>query len=51
MIREAIADHPEASAQGVLMVGDRPEDEAAAADAGVPFQWAHAFFDESPSQP
>ena len=30
--------------QYVLYVGDRPEDEAAAAAAGVPFQWAAAFF-------
>lgn len=29
---------------GVLMVGDRPEDESAAANAGVPFQWAAVFF-------
>lgn len=27
-----------------LMVGDRPEDEQAAAAAGVPFQWAKDFF-------
>jgi len=44
MIREAIADYPQAAALGVLMVGDRPEDEASAVDAGVPFQWAHIFF-------
>jgi D-glycero-D-manno-heptose 1,7-bisphosphate phosphatase len=45
MIREAIGDHPEAARLGVLYVGDRPEDQAAARDAGVPFQWAHAFFE------
>lgn len=44
MIREAIADHPDAAALGVLMVGDRPEDEQAAQAAGVPFQWTHVFF-------
>lgn len=44
MIREAILDFPHSAARGVLMVGDRPEDEAAAKDAGVPFQWAHEFF-------
>lgn len=27
-----------------LMVGDRPEDEACARAAGVPFQWAWQFF-------
>ncbi|TXH11264.1 MAG: HAD-IIIA family hydrolase [Hyphomicrobiaceae bacterium] len=27
-----------------LMVGDRPEDEAAAQSAGVSFTWAHEFF-------
>lgn len=37
MLRLAIATHvPEE----ILMVGDRPEDEAAAQAAGVPFQWA-----------
>lgn len=46
MIREAMSDYSEAAALGVLMVGDRPEDEAAARDAGVPFQWAHIFFKE-----
>lgn len=44
MIREAMSDYPQAAALGVLMVGDRPEDEAAAQDAGVPFQWAYVFF-------
>lgn len=46
MIREAMADYPRAAALGVLYVGDRPEDEAAAADAGVPFMWADQFFAE-----
>jgi D-glycero-D-manno-heptose 1,7-bisphosphate phosphatase len=44
MIREAILDYPHAAASGVLMIGDRPEDEAAANDAGVPFQWSSEFF-------
>lgn len=44
MIREAMRDHADAAERGVLMVGDRPEDEAAARDAGVPFQWVHEFF-------
>jgi D-glycero-D-manno-heptose 1,7-bisphosphate phosphatase len=48
MIREAIRDHPEAARQGVLYVGDRPEDQAAARDAGVDFQWAHEFFRDTP---
>jgi D-glycero-D-manno-heptose 1,7-bisphosphate phosphatase len=45
MIREAAAECgyslvvPE-----VLYVGDRPEDETAAKDAGCNFQWAHIFF-------
>ncbi len=30
----------------VLYVGDRPEDEQAAVNAGVPFQWAQEFFHE-----
>jgi D-glycero-D-manno-heptose 1,7-bisphosphate phosphatase len=47
MIREAMEESPEAAALGVLFVGDRPEDEAAAKDAGVAFQWAHIFFKES----
>ena len=47
MIREAMADHPDAAARGVLYVGDRPEDEAAARDAGVPFQWTHIFFKDN----
>jgi D-glycero-D-manno-heptose 1,7-bisphosphate phosphatase len=29
-----------------LMVGDRPEDEQAAKNAGVSFMWAHEFFGE-----
>lgn len=44
MIREAMAAHPAAAADGVLYVGDRPEDAQAAADAGVSFAWAEAFF-------
>lgn len=55
MIREAIADVQIEYFDGdenvisfadvpTLYVGDRPEDEAAAHDAGVRFQWAHEFF-------
>jgi len=44
MIREAMAESPEAASLGVLFVGDREEDYEAAKDAGVPFQWAHVFF-------
>lgn len=35
----------------ILMVGDRPEDEAAARNAGVAFMWASEFFgDEEPAK-
>lgn len=44
MLREAMHDYRQAARLGVLYVGDRPEDRAAAADAGVAFQWAHVFF-------
>lgn len=44
MICEAMAIFPEDVRSGVLMVGDRPEDEAAAQDAGVRFAWAEEFF-------
>ena len=47
MIRELLAEFPAAAAAGVLFVGDRPEDAAAAADAGVAFQWAEEFFGEA----
>lgn len=47
MLREAMADYPAAAALGVLFVGDRPEDVAAAQDAGVSFQWAHIFFKDA----
>ena len=43
MIREAMAEFS-AAADDVLFVGDRPEDEAAARDARVRFQWADQFF-------
>ncbi len=43
MIREAMARWAYDPDQ-TLFVGDRPEDEAAARDAGVRFQWADAFF-------
>lgn len=44
MIREAIAAEPWHADDGALYVGDRPEDEAAARDAGVAFQRAEEFF-------
>jgi D-glycero-D-manno-heptose 1,7-bisphosphate phosphatase len=44
MIREVMALFGEQAAQGVVYVGDRPEDEAAARDAGVTFAWARDFF-------
>ena len=44
MLREAMAAWPEATQQGVLYVGDRPDDESAAQDAGVPFEWEREFF-------
>lgn len=47
MLLEAMHEHYEAAALGVLMVGDRPEDEVAARQAGVSFQWAHIFFGEA----
>lgn len=34
------------SSQDTLMVGDRPEDEQAARNAGVAFMWADVFFQE-----
>ncbi len=39
MLREAMHDYRHAARTGVLYVGDRPEDRAAAADAGVTFQF------------
>jgi len=50
MIREALDSDARAGGyshqnlSGVIYVGDRPEDAAAAAVAGVPFQWAEEFF-------
>ncbi|HBY98678.1 MAG: HAD-IIIA family hydrolase [Ardenticatenaceae bacterium] len=46
MIRELMARFPQATATGVVYVGDRPEDQAAAEDAGVQFRWAEDFFAE-----
>lgn len=47
MIREMVALYREQAAQGVLYIGDRPEDEAAARDAGVTFAWARDFFGDA----
>lgn len=44
MIQELINRHPYEASLGVLFVGDRPEDEQAAQNAGVAFRWAHEFF-------
>ncbi len=44
MIRELMQVHADVVPSGVLFVGDRPEDEKAAQDAGVEFMWADAFF-------
>lgn len=47
MIQEAMYDANIFNPAEVLFVGDRPEDESAAKDARVPFQWADLFFKES----
>jgi D-glycero-D-manno-heptose 1,7-bisphosphate phosphatase len=44
MLRELMALYPEQAAQGVVYVGDRPEDQQAAADADAAFVWAREFF-------
>lgn len=49
MITEMLERFPEAAAEGTVYVGDRPEDRAAAEDAGVAFVPAEAFFQLSPS--
>ena len=43
MLIEAMADF-DAGPYETLMVGDRPEDEEAAAQAGTDFQWSDNFF-------
>jgi D-glycero-D-manno-heptose 1,7-bisphosphate phosphatase len=43
MLREAMSDF-EADPDETLYVGDRPEDEQAAKNAGVDFVWASEFF-------
>ncbi len=43
MIRE-LCDWYQCSVSEALFVGDRPEDEEAARNAGVAFQWANNFF-------
>ncbi len=49
MLLEAMNDHGHAANKGVLYVGDRAEDEAAAGEAAVHFEWASDFFND-PSQ-
>lgn len=44
MLRELIAAFPQAAAEGVIYVGDRPDDVGAARDAGVTFVPAATFF-------
>jgi histidinol phosphatase-like enzyme len=44
MLWEAMKANADAAALGVLMVGDRQEDEAAARNARVGFEWSHVFF-------
>ena len=46
MLRELMAEAG-LSIDQTMFIGDRPEDEAAAADAGVTFMWAHDFFETS----
>lgn len=45
MLRELAEELPDAADDGVIYVGDRPEDKAAAEDAGATFIWADAFFE------
>ncbi len=45
MLLEAMADF-EAEPEETLYVGDRPEDEEAARNAGVAFMWANEFFND-----
>jgi D-glycero-D-manno-heptose 1,7-bisphosphate phosphatase len=44
MLREIMRAYPAAAAEGVIYVGDRPDDEGAARDAGVHFAPAEPFF-------
>lgn len=44
MIQEALGKFPDLSKKFCVMVGDRPEDHAAAMNAGVQFCWANEFF-------
>jgi D-glycero-D-manno-heptose 1,7-bisphosphate phosphatase len=48
MLQDAMRDF-EADAGETLMVGDRPEDEGAAINAGVAFMWAKDFFGDPAS--
>jgi D-glycero-D-manno-heptose 1,7-bisphosphate phosphatase len=47
MLREIMSQYPAAATEGVIYVGDRPDDEGAAQDAGVQFVPADVFFDDS----
>lgn len=44
MYKLIIFDNFEADPDETLFVGDRPEDEEAAKNAGCAFQWADTFF-------
>lgn len=46
MIKEAMAEHPNAAADGATMIGNGKEDYEAAIDAGIAFQWTEDFFRE-----
>lgn len=47
MLQEAMRDFADPALLGVLMVGDRDEDREAALAAGVPFEYADAYFTAS----
>lgn len=50
MLLEAIEDWNRADFDGVVMVGDRPEDEGAAEAAGIAFQWIWNVNPQYPGQ-
>ena len=43
MLIYALWSKPGVEASNCLMVGDRPEDEAAAKAVGIPFEWANEW--------
>lgn len=44
MLRRLVEETPGAGPESSMYVGDRPEDQQAARDAGVGFAWEHEFF-------